>query len=486
MLWLARGVYFAAISACLLVGGVAGAFVFVQLGPADLAWWSCGVVPGAFAVAALVACFTPHDAPASTPRWVGVLCGAALGGALIGLPCYPTSFALLSPALVLYAWALRWAALTTSRSRLAQLEDPPPLTRMTPTAVGGGLVASWALLAMLPSAEGPAPTAPLAASVAPIISRPPVELDRNRVRRREGILEAQGRRVEVKLSLMRPRVQIEARKQTLWVEPCLSVTRGSTDGFLTVGPLNGYSLALSGLARADFVEGWARGYLRADYLQSRLGRGLLPRLLNSGPPPRALSGTVVVVADLEAGWVAVEGLTRVQQPLSVERLEGCRIELRAPGAPSLRLGLGGGAQWELDEGARPDPEVVIFDRDSARLIRVASRGRVASAQGERLEWLVLTGPRDAFLLLAPDWQGTASLAPVPAGPEGFLANSLLAWRGPDYLGVVFDPGSSRFGAVPLASTLPPGVYRTRLAITPLNPGEGPRAAARSLARQLGW
>ena len=478
----ARVVYSLGIAACLVVGALAGAYVLVQLGPAQPAWWSCGAVPVLFAAVALVACFTPYDAPESTPRWVGVLVGAALGGAGVGILCFPLTFLALSPLGVAYAVALRWAALTLSRASLLEAEREEPLRGMRYPGLAGAGIAAMALIAMRPAGEGPRPVAGAEASVAPILSRPAVTLERGRVRRLEGSLQASGRRVRVRQSLQRPRVQVELRKQTLVVEPCLRVTRGATDGFLFVGQLNGYGLELEGLAKAAFVEGWQRGWTRADFLRAQQPRGFLPHLLGAGPEAEDLSGSVVVLTDLESGWVAIEGLTRVRRWLPVSRAEGCRIELALPRSGRVNLGLGGGAQWEVEGQG---DQALIFGEE-VRLTRVASRGRVASAVGEELEWLVIEGPRFPILILAPDWKPQASQDRVRAGPPGFLANSLTARRAATHLTLVFDPGSSRFAAAPLSTWIRPGVYRTRVALTALNPGEGPRAAARALTRQLRW
>jgi hypothetical protein len=471
----------------------AGAWAFwTQSGAYPLthpALYACSLAPLAMAVVALVAIFVPFDNPASAPRWVAPLAGVAVGLTAAGLVMYTASFIWLAPGLLLYAGLLVLSARGVARSRPVEGAPPPPRVRMRDvmlvTAALGGVGLCWAWRA---PAGGARPLLP-GSVVAPILTSQAPHLRLVRVARKPTSVELSGNRIEVTLSLERPRLEVVLREQRIVIEPCLYVEEGTVDGFLSVPRLNGYRAEAAGPGEVELEEGPDVGFVRVTYPSARVGHIGTPGAWLGAwgrPPADALSARLDLAVDLKTGRVSIDALTTVTRPLTVRRSTLGWLQLPRAATGRLHVGLGSGLDVVPVEGrpgasTAPAELLVTDDGEVVRALRARRRdeGPFETVEvGPFDDWLAVEGLRDRFLVLAPDWQAQASLAPSRTAGHGLPENALMCWREGGALNVVFDVAGTRVGPGRLSTGLPAGLYRNRMVLLALSGSESAATRAR--------
>lgn len=476
------------------------------------ALYACSLAPLVVAVVAMVNVFVPFDRPASAPRWTAPLVGLALGLTAGGLVMYTASFVWLGPLLLAYA-VLLWtsaAALARSAPTLpsspsdealidGELDEtlsvgpPGPGTRardallVLSALAGVGLCWAWS------PPPGAARVMPLGLDVAPVLSSQSPHLRLVRVVRREGSVELSGNRIEVAVSLERPHIVVSLRKQRIVLEPALQVEEGTADGFFSFPWVNGYAAEPGGPGEVELAEGPDVGFVRVTYPTLRVVHPgpLAPALGSWGRPPEdAMSARLDLAVDLKEGRVSVDALTWVPRALTVRRTSLGRIHLSDADGGRLRFGLGSGLEVEPPEG-RPGSTparaelLVTDDGEVVRALRARRRdeGPFDTVEaGPWADWFTVEGLRDRFIVVAPDWEQQASRAPSRSAGHGLPENGLVYWRDAGGLNVVMDVVGTRVGPGRLSTELPAGIYRDRLALQALAPGES--AATRATAERL--
>ncbi|MCO5167295.1 MAG: hypothetical protein M9894_13170 [Planctomycetes bacterium] len=455
------------------------------------ALYACSLAPLAVALVALVTLFVPFDRPASAPRWTAPLVGLALGLAGGGLVMYTATFVWVAPALLAYAALLRACA----RAIAATAEDPPPRgagrgVALLAAVAGVGLGWAWQ------APPGEARPAPLGLDVASVTTDVGAPVRRMvRVARRRDAVTLSGNRVEATLSLERPRVEVHLRGQRFVIEPTLQVEEGTVDGFFSVPALNGFHAEAGGPGEVEVAEGVdperkGVGWARATYPTTRVSHpgALAPRLGGWGrPSDDALSARLDVVIDLDHGRVTVDAVTTVPRSLTVRRSTLGRLRVARAGAARLGFGLGAGFDVVPPEGrpGRSTAPAEMLVTDDGEVVRAVRARRRDEGPFETVEvghyggWFAIDGLRDRFLVVAPDWEPQASLAPSRTAGHGLPENALVHWREEGDLHVVMDVAGTRVGPGRLSSQLPAGLYRSRLVLLALGHDEraGPRGRA---------
>lgn len=492
---------------------LAGAWAFwTQSGtyPVDHpALYACSLAPLVLAVIALVNVFVPFDRPTSAPRWAAPMVGLALGLSVGGLVMYTASFVWLGPLLVLYAVLLWTSAAAVARggarasgpspSEEALLDvdveetlsigPPGPGTRARDALVAVSAVAGVGLCWTWSPPPGGARALPLGLDVAPVLSSQAPHLRLVRIVRREGAVELSGNRIEVTLSLERPHIEVQLRKQRIVLEPALQLEEATADGFFSVPWVNGYAAEPGGPGEVvEVAEGPDIGWVRVTYPKLRVvHRGpLAPRLgAWGGPPEDAMSARLDLAVDLKKGRVRLDALTFVPRPLTVRRTALGHVRLADAGAARLHFGLGSGLDAEPPEGrpgATPTPAELLVT-DDGEVVRALRARRRDEGPFETVEagpwddWFTVEGLRDRFLVVAPDWERQASRAPSRTAGHGLPENALVYWREQGTLSVLTDVAGTRVGPGRLSTELPAGIYRHRLALMALDRGESARARA---------
>lgn len=465
------------------------------------ALYACSLAPLAVALIALVGLFVPFDRPTSAPRWAAPLVGLALGLTAGGLVMYTATFVWVGPALLAYAAALHAGARAVARAGAPP--DAPPDAPPEVPPVGGGrvvalLAAAWgvALCWAWQAPPGEARPAPLGLEVAPVSTSVGAPVRRVlRVVRRDGEVILSGNRIEAALSLDRPRLEVDLRGQRFVIEPTLHVEEGTVDGFFSAPPVNGFGAEAAGPGEVELAEGVDQerrglGWVRATYPTTRVVHpgSLAPRLGSWGRPAEdALSARVDLTIDLDHGRVTVDALTTVPRPLTVRRSSLARLRVAGAAAASLRFGLGAGLDVFPPHGrpgASTAPAELLVTDDGAvvRALRARRRdeGPFETVEAGHFDgWFSIDGLRDRFLVVAPDWEPQASLAPSRTAGHGLPENALVYWREENDLHVVMDVAGTRVGPGRLSSQLPAGVYRTRLVLLALGNDERPALRGRA-------
>lgn len=471
----------------------AGAWAFwTQSGSYPLthpALYGCSLAPLAMAVIALVVIFVPFDNPASAPRWVAPLAGVSIGLTAAGLVMYTASFIWLAPGLLLYAGLAIASALGVARSRASETDQPPPRVRvrdvlLVASALGGvGLCWAWRAPA------GGARPLLLGSAVAPVLSSQAPHLRLVRVARRPRSVDLSGNRIEVTLSLVRPRIEVTLRGQRVVIEPCLYVEEGTVDGFLSLPPLNGYRAEAAGVGEVELAEGPDVGWVRVTYPAARVSHMGTPAAWLGAwgrPPADSLSARLDLAVDLKTGRVSIDALTTVSRPLTVRRTTLGWLQFPHAAAARLHFGLGAGLDVTPSEGRHgsstsPAELLVTDDGEVVRALRARRRdeGPFETVEvGPFEDWLCVEGLQDRFVVVAPDWQAQASLAPSRTAGHGLPENALAYWREDEGLNVVFDVAGTRVGPGRLSTGLPAGVYRNRMVLAALNDAESAATRAR--------
>ncbi len=500
------------LSSATLLGGAWSFWTQSGTYPVDHpALYACSLAPLVLAVVALVNVFVPFDRPASAPRWSAPMVGLALGLTIGGLVMYTATFVWLGPPLLLYAGLLWTAAAavarpvgappTPSEEALIDVEieetlsigPPGPGTRgrdalLVVSAVAGvGLCWAWS------PPPGAVRALPLGLDVAPALSSQAPQLRLLRIVRRERAVELSGNRIEVSLSLERPRIEVELRKQRFVLEPALQLEEATADGFFSIPWVNGYAAEPGGPGEVELAEGPDVGWVRVTYPALRVVHPgpLAPMLGDWGrAPDDAMTARLDLAVDLKQGRVSVDALTWVPRPLTVRRSSLGRIRVAGAGGARLRFGLGSGLDVVPPDGrpgATPAP-AQFFVADDGAVVRALRARRRAEGPFETVEagpwadWFSIEGLRDRFLVVAPDWERQASRAPSRTAGHGLPGNGLVYWREDEALKVVMDVAGARVGPGLLSTELPAGIYRHRLVLTALNPGE--HAATRATVERL--
>lgn len=504
------------------------------------ALYACSLAPAAVAVIALVAMFVPFDNPASAPRWGAALSGMAVGLTVGGLFMYTATFLWLGPLLVGYAALMAASAMGVARGVAPRAPAPPaapademptqaasvtppegarasgrkkkrgssdttkalPVGPPPPAPAAPALpvrlrnvlfvvTALWGIglcWAWQPPPGGAQPL-PVGTAVASIVTSAAPHLRPVRVVRRDGHIDISGNRINVKLSLERPRVEVELRQQRFVLDPTLIVEEGTVDGFFSLPTLNGYQAQAWGPADvAELAESGRRhdtrtclGYVRAEYHGLRVDAlGPFPPLLGSWgrPAEDALSARVDLGVDLDLGIVTIDAITQVPRPLTVRRTSLGALQVPSAKGAKLRVDLGGALELVPPQGrpgTTPVPaELLVTDGRVVRALR--SRRRDAGPYdtvdvGTFDGWFTIEGLRDRFLVVTPDWTAQASTAPSRTAGHGLPENALSYWMEDGALNVVTDVAGTRVGPGRLSAELPAGVYRHRLRLMALSAGD---------------
>lgn len=454
--------------------------------PVQDAGWLGSVLPGLVVLGVgLGAAFSPWDRPTGAWAWSAPLEGLACGLACFGLLVFPHSFLVLGPLLGAWAWGLSAAAaVLVAPEVVPEATERRLRTRRLLRALGASCALGLILLWRAPPG-GPRPLA--LGSPPPPVALPPAErVDQGRVRREDDKVRVSGEGVELTLRLDRPALDVEIDGQKVHLEPCLYVEEGASDGFFPLGALNRYAAEPRGMARCEWVEGERRAWIRAEWPRGgsfgrrSLGTSLLGWGLHL---VEGLSARVEVEVDLAGErLVRVDALTRLGRALDVHRATLGWVRIAAPGpAPQLSWGLEGellARPPARDEGA--PAELLARELDLVRQLR-ARRGERGPwevlAQGRFEDWACLSQGERRLVVVLPDWAAQAGLEPSPSAGQGVAMNGLHYWREAGQVNLLLDLGSSRLGAGPRATRLPPGMYRDRISLLGLHPEASTRGKA---------
>jgi hypothetical protein len=500
----------------------------------------------------MIASFAPFDSPRSALRWASCLAGVAVGVGVGGLVLFTPTFLWLVGPLLLYAFGVRALARIVARGDPTLRDEPYDASTDTLAAVDppaadspadsqaegddpsdpyglsttlaaasqlddseqaaakskgvNGLLVFFAVVGVAitwcwaPGAGGARP-ASLDADLKPVIAPPASARTVKHVtlNSREHVVEVEGNRINVRISLRRPTLVIKIRQQTVVLQPCLQLEVGTTDGFFAVPWLNTQRLGPGATAekpaQVQFVEGRHVAWIhvayggRASYPSASVA-GLLPSLGRCAGEAD-VSAILDVEVDLRTGRVTVDARTTLARAAAVQLGTLTRIDLRDTRRAQVSFGIGPeGVSHTLakrEDGAWVSPlSFLTTDGNVARFLKARSRGDgpfEGVDLGEFGHWLMLPGKYEPLLVVAPDWAAQASLRPSRSAGQGLLENALLGWWEGERLTVAYDLAGTRIGGKStLSTTLPAGIYRNRIVVTPLGRRSPETVAASELVR----